>query len=627
MRKAMICRNLVLVSALIAFCATSMGAEAGKKQDWKTPADWPMPERWLPVDEQGWTIVEPAADSRLIYVSSSEGNDETAVFYAPGDAEIGKDPLQPSGGIKAYKTVDRALEQARDGQPDWILLKRGDTWWDSLITLRNGRSKTEPAVVRAYGQGPRPVLRGSKGGVQIGAYSYGAKNTVIMDMHVYASSRDPKKPDLEEDQRTEAEKKSSAKLNHMGFRHNGGARSPGQYILVENCRLRYVNFNASNARPAKYLVIRRNLLLDLYPSHGHGVGFWSANGSFLLEENVFDHGGWLYQNTPENKGKPGLAIPLSHNFYVATIHHSIIRNNIFSRSASMGNKFTSYLQAGYSYDIVVDNNLYLDGEIGISLGGNHFGQYRYKNLRVLNNVMLDIGRSRPTNRRLAWYFDVTDCDGALVANNLFLHQPRKAISNVFAIRCKTIPPPNEWMLNKYPHLKDLPITPSNSRNVTIRDNIIHGLDGSTHLVILEDLDRLENYRFENNQVQSPGFSSGLVSVSGDKLGSFTFKGNHYYSVLDEGKWFEVNGKFMGFDKWGELTGETDARAGKIEYPDDTRCIETYMKHLGKKADIDAFITEIRSQSKNNWRTDFTAEAVNDWVREGFGAKKEALNEY
>ena len=43
--------------------------------------DLPLPERWLPLDEDGWTVVKPAADSRLIYVSNSEGNDETAQVY------------------------------------------------------------------------------------------------------------------------------------------------------------------------------------------------------------------------------------------------------------------------------------------------------------------------------------------------------------------------------------------------------------------------------------------------------------------------------------------------------------------------------------------------------------------
>ena len=53
------------------------------------PQNRPMPERWLPVDEDGWTVVGPAADSRLFYVSASDGDDQTAGVYAPGDSSIG----------------------------------------------------------------------------------------------------------------------------------------------------------------------------------------------------------------------------------------------------------------------------------------------------------------------------------------------------------------------------------------------------------------------------------------------------------------------------------------------------------------------------------------------------------
>jgi hypothetical protein len=44
-------------------------------------ADLPLPERWLAMDEDGWTVVKPAADSRLIYVSSSEAVCDRRVWH------------------------------------------------------------------------------------------------------------------------------------------------------------------------------------------------------------------------------------------------------------------------------------------------------------------------------------------------------------------------------------------------------------------------------------------------------------------------------------------------------------------------------------------------------------------
>ena len=39
---------------------------------------------------------------------------------------------------------------------------------------------------------------------------------------------------------------------------------------------------------------------------------------------------------------------------------------------------------------------------------------------------------------------------------------------------------------------------------------------------------------------------------------------------------------------------------------------------------EAFYAEIRKQCKTNWRRDFTAPVINDWMRKGFGMKEETL---
>ncbi len=115
------------------------------------------PQRWLPVGKDGWTVFTPSADTRLIYVSSSAGDDATGATYAPGAAAVGGEPFQPSGPIHAFKTIAAAQKLARDGFPDWVLLKRGDSWHEAPHML-SGRSVSEPSLVGAYGEGPRPLL-------------------------------------------------------------------------------------------------------------------------------------------------------------------------------------------------------------------------------------------------------------------------------------------------------------------------------------------------------------------------------------------------------------------------------------------------------------------------------------
>ena len=50
----------------------------------------------LPKDENGWTIFTPSADTRIMYVSNSEGDDSTATYYAASDTNIAVNPFNPS---------------------------------------------------------------------------------------------------------------------------------------------------------------------------------------------------------------------------------------------------------------------------------------------------------------------------------------------------------------------------------------------------------------------------------------------------------------------------------------------------------------------------------------------------
>lgn len=56
----------------------------------------------------------------------------------------------------------------------------------------------------------------------------------------------------------------------------------------------------------------------------------------------------------------------------------------------------------------------------------------------------------------------------------------------------------------------------------------------------------------------------------------------------------------------------------VGYPDPTRSVATYNASLGGTASLDAFLTECRLQSKDNWRPAYTAAEVNRYIRQGFG---------
>jgi hypothetical protein len=56
----------------------------------------------------------------------------------------------------------------------------------------------------------------------------------------------------------------------------------------------------------------------------------------------------------------------------------------------------------------------------------------------------------------------------------------------------------------------------------------------------------------------------------------------------------------------------------FDYQDPTRSVETYNASIGGSPNLSAFLIEARKQSKATWRTRYTATAVNNYIRPGFG---------
>jgi hypothetical protein len=82
--------------------------------------------------------------------------------------------------------------------------------------------------------------------------------------------------------------------------------------------------------------------------------------------------------------------------------------------------------------------------------------------------------------------------------------------------------------------------------------------------------------------------------------------------------FESNGTNMSFSGFVAAVGDTTSTFGAVSYPDPNRTIATYHASIGGAPSYDAFIAETRNQSKSNWRVQYTADAVNTYIRSGFG---------
>jgi hypothetical protein len=100
-------------------------------------------------DGNGWTIVTPEADTQIIYVSASAGNNNNN----------GLSPATP------VKTIAKGQSLIRSGHPDQLLLKRGDTFQEYFTGWnKSGVNANQPILISNYGDGARPIIDSTVGG-------------------------------------------------------------------------------------------------------------------------------------------------------------------------------------------------------------------------------------------------------------------------------------------------------------------------------------------------------------------------------------------------------------------------------------------------------------------------------
>ena len=115
-------------------------------------------------------------------------------------SSAGNDASNGLSSATPVRTLAKASSLVRNGSGDEMLLKRGDTWHESLGTwTKSGRSASEPIVIGAYGTGARPTVASGSGRAPVtGTNTYRTVNHLaIMGIRFYADARDPDKPDVQ----------------------------------------------------------------------------------------------------------------------------------------------------------------------------------------------------------------------------------------------------------------------------------------------------------------------------------------------------------------------------------------------------------------------------------------------
>jgi hypothetical protein len=586
---------LPLIGFLIGFLP-SFGATALTNY----PAPWEGQFHLPAQDANGFSILTPSADSRLMYVSSTGGNDGTAQAYSPSDSLVGSNPYNPVGAIKPYATIQAALAQARQGYPDYVLLKRGDSWTlTKSIAPLAGRSYSERSVIAYYGTSVnRPLVNVAEAAWQGLNYSNSGNYSAVLGIEFYGYQHDPASPSFIGF--------SNINDNLTGFNlNNNGNQFFG--VLIEDCKFNYFVANVvqsfgsfNNTTDAtSSVVIRRNIISKHYGNSGKAYGLFMYQQPMLFEENILDHDGWYQQSTSGGAGGAnGQATVLSQGTYMDNASNSIVRKNIYLRNGSLSMKFradgANNVNAVIFKNLIVDNNLVLEGEVAISLGGNitYNNGPRFGNVSLVNNVAMDVGKTMPTARGLGWGIDIQDWQTGVVSNNIMAHWGSDTVNNAYAISVI-----------------------GTTTNVPIKNNIFYDVTvtgqwaytNSTALV--RNTSKQQNVSFQSNIFYSPR-GSNLLNMDGNGP---TFSNNSYYSS-STGNIFSAAGSAMTLSSWLGKTGET---ASPPSFVDANRTVQTYLTSKGQSGSTDALANILAQQSKFNWNSSYTADAINSYIRAGF----------
>ena len=686
----------------------------------------------MPVSRvDGWNVVTPSEDSRLIYVSNS-GNDDQARtakgrgYYLPSDPEIGPDPTNPIGPIVPYVTVREAVKKLRGtgwvetnsegqeivsyakrgeldtggGYPDWLMYRRGDTftreenyqspgwamlsgelglimtigWGDNIVPggafryeagFRSGRSADEPFVIGAWGpiSEPRPVIHG---GFTVAPQ---LRNAIVTSLDCQVSPN----PLLEG--------------NRQGLNFtNAGDSTYGSWrnVLVEDCRSQgHGMIVISGGGPSVNLTIRRCVWTDGWQPAGHNSSPFNGlkDGSKLTyEECVFDKNGYKENPADATKWTGEYSSALSPGGINGTVEQGegvqptrtwfdrnwymsgdagdtlVLRGNIASRTGGGAEQMRS---GGLAY-----RNVFLMNHDGLLAGASE-NDYGVHDTFVVQNLFLHDDVFLPPG---GWGMN-NHCQGgsAVIAENIYAHphfrgqngpgtfflwntrnyesNKRVLIGNVLRAQGKLKGYGTQRSLESLDH----PIVVIKNNEFAIDEPIGFGYGGISRKTKSDSDIVDENYYFVNPSTKAftTGYTTSPQIVSKTNKSFEEWKSDGY----------DTNGQAIeDWNNFKNAVGWTDPDRDIVSYMEtiDTNYVpdENVRVDYGTKVQQEVpklvkdsirqsgfggmpneqdriitakrfhaaitFLMRARENRKGKWNDNYTAESLNNYIREGFG---------
>jgi len=682
-------------------------------------------------DAEGWTIVTPSEDSRLIYISNA-GNDEQAKavkgrgYYLPSDPEIGPDPYNPVGPIVSYVTPREAAKKMRGngwlrtdpngdeivsfaernrrsnlesaeggGWPDWVLFKRGETfvgdagyqspgwgflsgnlgdmfrfaWGDNIVAggafryeagNQMGRSENEPMVITAWGdpEDPRPIM---SGGFNISFYNF----AVVSSLDVQPTS-------------------DGSARGGLQF----GNANPVSYnwwkTIVEDCRSEgHPMIPIMGADRKMDLTIRRCVFADGWSSGGHNSAPFNGlkdGAKLTFEECVFDRNGYKenpadatewtgsYVSSLSRGGADGLAEPgtgiqptrtwFDRNWYMSgnSGNELVLRGNIAARTGGGAEQLRS---GGLAY-----RNVFLMNHDGILAGASE-AEYGNHNTFVVQNLFLHDDVFLPPG---GWGMN-NYCQGgtAIMAENIYAHpnfRGQNGPGTFFLWNVRQNEIVQRIMIGNVLRAEgpfrgfatQRSLSDFTQPTITIKNNefavesIIppgYGAISRPTKSILDTVDN--NYYFGN-----PTSSSFTIGYGGGPQ-SIVNTNTTFQAWQSQG--YDTNSQMISdWNTFKSTVGWTDPNRDIISYmqaidptyiPDEnvrvdygtkvpqsvSKLVKDFIPQSGFGGITDAqrrsiaakrfhaavtFLMRARENRKGNWDTNYTADALNDYIRVGFG---------
>ena len=509
-------------------------------------------------EEMGFTTFDVGAESLVIYVSASQGSDDNDGLSA----------------ATAVATLTKGAELVRDNSNDFLLLRRGDTWrGERLNRFKSGLDAEHPLVIASYGESqarPRIEIDGNfidhNGRVR--------NHVALVGLELVSF------PKIVGDAAFDG-------ATGGGLRYVGG----GANLLVEDCHFVHCELVVQSYGDGQHyedVEIRRNIAELNYHVDTCGQnnafrpsGMYASHVDGLtIEENLFDHNGW------NEEVETACATMYNHNFYL-NADDLVLRDNLIARASSMGIKMRSD-SSGDAQGLLFEGNFFVDGEIGLGIGGNTDEAYRFVDATIRDNVFSQVGLGNPTERNFSWMLDMAGIDQALVERNYFLHQP--------------------WYGNAY----GIHVGSSWQRGIEIRDNFFYELKGRALRV--EASSSWDSVLVDANTFVDPTGGECLVQHSGG-FAAVTYSNNRYSSSTpSESFCGELEGDLAA---WEAASGETGASVFTANYQDPSRTISTYAQSLGLGASLSDFLAVAKTRSRHNWDERYGAAAINSYIKAGF----------